>query len=91
MSRTPVKGKPDFSIFNDERVKSFEDFIQQMIYAYKYCSPEKTAVLEEIWKDLSIECANRVGKNTHKTTKSAEKDSSSLRKAPKLRKSPMKN
>ena len=58
--RTPMKGKPDFTIIPDERLKGFIDLAQQMIFAYKYCDEVKTRVMTEVWKETSDEYSDRL-------------------------------
>lgn len=60
--RTPVKGEPDFTAISDERLKEFVDLAQQMIFAYEHCDEAKTCVLKEVWKQLSDEYTDRMGK-----------------------------
>lgn len=81
-----LKGEPDFHHLSDEKVKSFLDFAQQMIFAYKHHDAEKTKVLESIWKDLSIECTERLC-NMPEVVKDP---APMLKKVPKIRKSPAK-
>lgn len=57
--RTPMKGFPDFTSLSDEKIREFENLAQQMILAYKYCDEEKVRVLTEVWKQLSVERADR--------------------------------
>ena len=89
--RYAVKGKPDFHNVNDERLKSFMDLTQQLIFAYNQIDKEKVSVLKEIWKDLSNENTDRV---VTSATKAIEKEPEEtevpklLKKVPKLRKSP---
>ena len=82
--RHAIKGEPDFHTIGDERLDSFLDFAQQMIFAYKQCDAEKTKVLQEIWKDLSNEQLERLGNMP------VVENNPVLRKAPKIRKSPAK-
>ena len=79
-----LKGEPDFHNLSDERVKSFLDLTQQMIFVYKHHDAEKVKVLESIWKDLSVEHTSRIA-NMPEVQKS-----SVLKKVPKIRKSPAK-
>ena len=78
-----LKGEPDFHNISDERLKSFLDLAQQMIFAYKGHDDTKVKVLQEIWKDLSVEHTERL------CNKPVEKPPvNMIRKAPKLRMSP---
>lgn len=79
-----LKGEPDFHKLSDEKVKSFMDFSQQMIYAYKGHDDSKVKVLQEIWKDLSVEHTSRIANMPEVSPAPA------LRKVPKIRKSPAK-
>ena len=81
-----LKGEPDFHTIGDERLKSFLDFAQQMIFAYKGHDDSKVKVLQEIWKDLSVEHTERLC-NMPEVVKTP---APLLGKAPKLRKSPAK-
>lgn len=81
-----LKGEPDFHTIGDDRLKSFLDFAQQMIFAYKGHSDEKVKVLQEVWKDLSVEHTERLC-NMPEVSKTP---APVLGKAPKLRKSPAK-
>lgn len=81
-----LKGEPDFHHLSDERLKSFLDLTQQMIFAYKHHDEEKVKVLESIWKDLSVESTERLC-NMPEVPKTP---APMLGKAPKLRKSPAK-
>ena len=82
-----LKGEPDFHNVGDDRLKSFLDMTQQMIFAYKDCDPEKVKVLESIWKDLSVDSTQRI---VDSPDKSPESPTSLLRKVPRVRKSPAK-
>lgn len=79
-----LKGEPDFHTIGDEKVKSFMDFAQQMIFAYKGHDDAKVKVLESIWKDLSVEHTERIA-NMPEAPKAPM-----LKKIPKIRKSPAK-
>lgn len=81
-----LKGEPDFHRISDERLKSFLDLTQQMIFSYKHHDAEKVKVLESIWKDLSVEYTERLA-NMPEVVKTP---APILGKAPKLRKSPAK-
>lgn len=81
-----LKGEPDFHTISDERLKSFLDCAQQMIFAYKGHDDEKVKVLQEIWKDLSVEHTERLGN----MPEVVQKPASLLKKVPKMRKSPAK-
>ena len=81
-----LKGEPDFHIIGDDRLKSFLDFAQQMIFAYKGHDDSKVTVLQEIWKDLSVEHTERLC-NSPEVVK---EPTPMLRKVPKVRKSPAK-
>lgn len=81
-----IAGEPDFHNIGDERLKSFLDLAQQMIFAYKGYDDTKVKVLQEIWKDLSIEDMERLCNKPEVVKPSTNL----IRKAPKLRKSPAK-
>lgn len=92
-----IKGEPDFHYISDERLKSFLDLIQQMIFAYKYHDKEKHEVLCAIWKDLSCEDADRLARSAieelerqEREEKEGVKPAPLLKKVPKVRKSPAK-
>lgn len=92
-----VKGEPDFHNINDERLRSYMDSIQQMMFAYKYHDAEKVKVLEDIWKELSWEDADRRARSAveelerqEREEKEGVKPAPLLKKAPKMRKSPAK-
>jgi len=92
-----LKGEPDFHNINDERLKSFMDLIQQMIFAYKIHDKDKVRVLEEIWKELSIEDADRCARSAVEELERQEREENEevkpaplLKKVPKVRKSPAK-
>lgn len=82
-----LKGEPDFHNVSNDRLRSFLDLTQQMIFAYKDFDPEKVKVLESIWKDLSVESTQRIVDSPDKSTYSS---TSLLRKVPRVRKSPAK-
>ena len=88
--RIALKGEPDFHNLSDEKVKSFLDLAQQMIFAYKHHDSEKTKVLESIWKDLSLEHTNRIIVSAEKAGSVAKAPAPMLKKIPKIRKSPAK-
>ena len=79
-----IKGEPDFHNLSDEKVKSFMDFSQQIIFAYKGHDDSKVKVLQEIWKDLSAEHTSRLCNMPEVSPTPA------FRKVPKIRKSPAK-
>ena len=81
-----LKGEPDFHHLSDDRVKSFLDLSQQMIFVYKGHDDDKVKVLQEIWKDLSVEHTERLGKMPEVVKTPAPL----LAKSPKLRRSPAK-
>lgn len=81
-----IKGEPDFHTIGDDRLKSFLDLTQQLIFSYKHHDAEKVKVLESIWKDLSVEHTSRIA-NMPEVVKSP---APILVKSPKLRKSPAK-
>ena len=58
--QTPLKGRPYFGKIKIERLKEFEDFIQEMIFSYRNAEDNnKIEVLEKIYKDISIEFTDR--------------------------------
>ena len=79
-----LKGEPDFHHLSDDKVKSFMDLTQQMIFCYKQYDSDKVKVLESIWKELSVEHTSRIA-NSPEVVKTP---APILGKAPKLRKSP---
>ena len=81
-----LKGEPDFHNLSDDRVKSFLDLAQQMIFTYKGHDDEKVKVLQDIWKELSLEHTSRLASMPEVVKAPAPV----LGKAPKLRKSPAK-
>lgn len=85
-----LKGEPDFHNLGDEQVKSFLDLSQQMIYAYKGCDDSKVKVLQEIWKDLSVEHTSRICAMPDKTPTVRVSSTHLMKKVPKIRKSPAK-
>lgn len=54
----PEKGRPDFSNLDDKRVREYRDVVNEMIGAFSEF-PDMKAVLTEVWKELSNECAER--------------------------------
>lgn len=84
--RYAIKGEPDFHTLSDQRVESFLDCAQQMIFAYKGVDDEKVKVLQEIWKDLSIESTERICNMPEVVAEPTPV----LKKVPKIRKSPAK-
>lgn len=58
LSRTPEKGKPDFSNLDDKRLLEYREVINDMIWAFSDF-PEEKAILERVWKRLSEACAER--------------------------------
>ena len=84
--RYAISGEPDFHNLSDDRVKSFMDLTQQMIFCYNQYDSEKVKVLESIWKDLSVEHTSRIA-NMPEVVKTP---AHILAKSPKLRKSPAK-
>lgn len=88
-----IKGEPDFHNISDEKLKSFLDLAQQMIFAYKYHDAEKTEVLKSIWKDLSNEHTDRLCRSACEAIDKGESSGTPapmLKKVPKVRKSPAK-
>lgn len=81
-----LKGEPDFHRLSDARLKSFLELTQQMIFAYKGHDDSKVKVLQEIWKDLSVEHTERLGN----MPEVVESPAPMLKKVPKIRKSPAK-
>ena len=80
-----IKGNPDFHNLGDDRVKDFLDLTQQLIFCYKGVADSKVKVLESIWKDLSDESIDRRANSPVK-----EIPVTTMRKAPALRRSPVK-
>lgn len=85
-----LSGEPDFHNLSDEKVKSFLDLTQQMIFTYKQVDPEKVKVLQSIWHDLSVEGTNRLIISSEKAGELAKKPATMIKKVPKLRMSPVK-
>lgn len=85
--RMPLKGLPDFHTISDEKLKSFKDLAQQLIFSYSH-DVEKVRVLEEIWHDLNDEDSDRVPVIEEVVEEGAT--ANILRKVPKLRSSPVK-
>ena len=90
LEKYALSGKPDFHNISDEKVKSFLDLTQQMIFAYKKHDPKRVEVLESVWKDLSVEYTSRVSASSEKVGIEAKATTPMIRKAPKLRMSPVK-
>lgn len=91
--RYAIKGEPDFHNISDERLKSFLDLTQQMIFAYNHHDDAKVEVLKSIWKDLSIEDADRLARSACESIDKGESSGTPtplLKKVPKVRKSPAK-
>ena len=85
-----VKGKPDFHNISDEKLKSFVDLTQQMIFAYNHHDDAKVEVLKAIWKDFNDEYTYRIAKGVYKSVSHVEEVPVLLKKVPKIRKSPAK-
>ena len=62
--RVPIKGEPNFTNISDERLREFVDLAQQMIFVYEDCDSEKTRVLKEVWKQMSVEHTSRLSERT---------------------------
>ena len=69
--KTPLKGEPCFVNISDDRLTEYRDFIQDMIFAYKYCDPEMTKVLQKMHKQISVNLTDRI--NYDKIRPSSEK------------------
>lgn len=80
-----LKGEPDFHNLSDAQVKDYLDLTQQLIFCYKGVDDSKVKVLESIWHDLSDESIDRRANSPVK-----EVPVTPLRKAPALRRSPVK-
>ena len=88
-----IKGEPDFHTISDERLKSFLDLTQQMIFAYNHHDDAKVEVLNSIWKDLNAEDCDRLARSACEVMDKGEKEVTPaplLKKVPKIRKSPAK-
>lgn len=85
-----VKGEPDFHNVSDEKLKSFLDLTQQMIFAYTHYDDDKVKVLKSIWKDLNEEDSERQSNSACEALDDAETPVPMLKKVPKVRKSPAK-
>lgn len=91
--RYAIKGEPDFHTISDERLKSFLDLTQQMIFAYNHHDDAKVEVLKSIWKDLNNEDCDRLARSACEAIDKGENEVSTaplLKKVPKVRKSPAK-
>jgi len=91
-----IKGEPDFHNISDEKLKAYLDLIQQMIFSYKYHDKDKSEVLTEIWKELSIEdterlCASAIAEIDRQSKEESSPTSALIKKVPKLRRSPAKS
>ena len=88
-----IKGEPDFHTISDDKLKSFLDLTQQMIFAYNHHDDAKVEVLKSIWKDMSNEHTDRLCRSAKEAIDKGldvEKPASLLKKVPKVRKSPAK-
>ena len=61
--KIPLNGEPNFTNVSDEKLREYIDFVQQMIFVYKYSDKDKSDLLSEVWKDLSNEQTERMGKS----------------------------
>lgn len=92
-NRYAVKGEPDFHTISDEKLKSFLDLTQQMIFAYNHHDDSKVEVLKSIWKDLNFEHSDRTAHSACEAIDRGEDVGTPtplLKKVPKVRKSPAK-
>lgn len=55
-----IAGEINFHNVSDERLKSFIDMIQSLIFEYDRIDPENTSVLRKVWKDLAVEQTRRL-------------------------------
>ncbi len=63
--KIPLKGRPYFGKIKTERLKGFEDFIQEMIFSYKSAEDiDKIEALKKIYKDISVELIDRSADTT---------------------------
>lgn len=83
-------GEPDFHNLSDEKLKSFLDMTQQLIFAYNGYDDGKVKALSSIWKDLSVENTARICNRPDKSPSVRTTPGSLLKKVPKIRKSPAK-
>ncbi len=60
-SRVPLKGKP-LSNLSDVKLKQYINMVQDFIYCFRGNDKEKEQVLQEIWKLLTIEEAERTSR-----------------------------
>ena len=89
--RHAEKGKPDFHNISDEKLKSFLDLTQHLIFAYNRHDDAKVEVLSSIWKDLSAEDSDRLAQSASKAIdKHRDEVGTTMLKSPKVRKSPAK-
>lgn len=62
--RTPLKGEPDFTTINDQKLKEYKDVIQDMIFAYSYYDKEVVQVLKRVFKQVSDNLTDRLTYDT---------------------------
>ena len=62
--RTPLKGEPDFTNLNDEKMREYRDLIQSLIFSYKYCDKEVTKTLQKVHKQISENLTERLAYDT---------------------------
>lgn len=87
------KGKPDFHNLKDDKLLSFMDLTQQLIFAYNRFDEAKVEVLRAIWKDLCIEQSDRVARSACEVIEKqgdSVSTGTTMLKSPKIRKSPAK-
>lgn len=72
-SRTPLKGEPNFTKMSEEKLRQYQDCIQDMIFAYKSAEDkESVRVLEMCFKDISNELTEAIYRGTSKSVKKEE-------------------
>ena len=91
--RHAEKGKPNFHNLKDDKLLSFMDLTQQLIFAYNRFDEAKVEVLRTIWKDLCVENSDRLAQSALEVIEKQEDSVSTgttMLKSPKIRKSPAK-
>ena len=58
-NKVPLKGKPNFTNFSDEKVKQYLKMIQDFLFAYERDHLQEYDTLKKIWHDLNGEDVDR--------------------------------
>ena len=66
--KVPLKGEPDFTAISDRKLRDYKDFVQDMIFAYKYCDKEATEVFNKVYKQISDNLTDRLDYDTMTTS-----------------------